>query len=314
MIDLSVVVPAFNEEANLAVLYERLASALDGLGLEWELIIVDDCSRDATFAVIGTLAGRDARVRGVRFARNAGSHTAILCGLERARGTHAAVLAADMQDPPAVIAEMLAKARAGAQIVWAVRAARIGENARTLFFARLYYFIMRRFVGLADVPANGADFFLITRPVIDALAQFPERNVSLFMLLTWMGYRQDSVTYTKQPRHAGTSGWTLEKRIKLAVDSILAFSYRPIRLMFRMGVLACAAAIVGAGIIGGRAIAGASGDGWAIVLVAVTFLAGVQMCMLGTLGEYVYRGYDEARGRPRFLIEREVGAGVVAPR
>ena len=300
---LSVITPAYNEADNLPPLYERLARVLDGLELEWEWIVVDDHSSDATFAVLKEIAERDPRVRGVRFARNVGSHMAVRCGLDYARGDCAAALAADLQDPPEILPNLLAEWHAGAQVVWAVRCRREGESATTLGFARLYYWLMRRVVGLKDIPPNGADVFLLDRCVIDALRQFSERNVSLLALITWMGFRQASITYDKQARLHGRSGWSLEKKLKLAIDSVTSFSYLPIRLMSYTGCAVTLAGFVYAGSVIANALYGGPPAPWAILMVMVLVLAGVQMLMLGVLGEYLWRALDEARQRPRYLVE-----------
>ncbi|HEY9721556.1 MAG TPA: glycosyltransferase family 2 protein, partial [Oscillatoriaceae cyanobacterium] len=186
----SIVVPAYNEAANLPTLYARIRDVFAERPELWQLIVVDDHSADETFAVASRLAAEDGRVRAIRFARNAGSHAAILCGLAEADGDCAVVLAADLQDPPETIPELLARWQSGARIVWAVRAERLGESRRTLAFSRFYYWLMRRVAGVRTMPETGADFFLIDRLVIDALAHFQEVNTSLFALLCWMGYRQ----------------------------------------------------------------------------------------------------------------------------
>ena len=290
---LSIITPAFNEAENLEAMYARLSDAANRTGADWEWIVVDDHSRDATFAGVRALSARDPRVRGLRLARNSGSHTAIVCGLHHVAGTVAVVLAADLQDPPETLAAMLAEWRAGAQVVWAVRREREGESVPALGFSRIYYFIMRHVVGMKEMPASGADFFLADRVVIDALARFPERHVSVLALVTWMGFRQAFIAYDKQPRRAGSSGWTLRKKVKLVIDSVTGFSDAPIRMCSYAGL-----ALIAAGLL----LIGVN-----LVLAAVTGLAGVQLLALGVVGEYVWRALDEARRRPAYLIEDVVG-------
>ena len=183
-------------------------SAISG---EWEWIVVDDHSTDETFAVVADLANRHSQISARRFARNFGSHAAITCGLHQARGACVVIIAADLQDPPEAISALIAKWRGGAQVVWAVRGHREGEKTATIGFARAYYFTMRHVVGLKEMPSSGADFFLIDRLVVDALNEFNENNASLLALLTWMGFRQASITYDKQARLYGRSGWNLKK-------------------------------------------------------------------------------------------------------
>jgi dolichol-phosphate mannosyltransferase len=290
---LSIITPAFNEATNLDAVYARLADAANRAGVDWEWLIVDDHSRDATFDVIRALAARDPRVRGLRLSRNCGSHTAIACGLHHVTGDAAVVLAGDLQDPPETLAAMLAEWRAGAQIVWAVRRERPGQSRQALGFSRVYYFIMRHVVGMKEMPASGADFFLADRTVIEAFRRFPERHVSVLALVTWMGFRQAFIDYDKEARRAGSSGWTLTKKIKLVVDSVTGFSDAPIRLCSYAGVALIAIGVVLLGVN--------------LLLAAVTGLAGVQLLALGVIGEYVWRALDEARRRPAYLVEAVAG-------
>jgi polyisoprenyl-phosphate glycosyltransferase len=298
---LSILTPAFNEAENLAPLYARLAAALDRLGLAWEWVIVDDHSRDDTIGTVERLTVADPRVRGVRLSRNSGSHLAIACGLHHARGEAAVMMAADLQDPPETIEALVAEWRKGAQIVWASRRVQPGQTAHA-GFAALYYWIMRRVVGLTAMPARGADFFLIDRTAIDAFRRCDERNVSVLALVTWLGFRQAQVEYDKQPRAAGRSGWTLGRKVALVADSVTAFTALPMRVC---GVLGAALAVAGlATAIYGMAVRGL---GPLAVVGWITALAGLQLAALGVLGEYLWRALEAARRRPAYFVEREVG-------
>jgi dolichol-phosphate mannosyltransferase len=300
---LSVITPAYNEEANLPVLYERLVTALEKIPLRWEWIVIDDHSADTSFSLLSEIARADSRLRAIRFARNSGAHAAVACGLEHCNGDCAVVLAADLQDPPEVISDLVDRWYNGAQIVWAARRRREGEKMRTIAFSRLYYWMMRRFVGIKNMPARGADFFLIDRRVIRSIRNFGESNVSLFALLTWLGFRQEEITYDKQARLHGESGWSVEKKLKLVADSITAFTYMPIRLMSYAGaVIACLGFLYACFLII-HAIAGNPVEGWTSLMVIVLVLGGVQMLMMGVLGEYLWRALDEARRRPKYIIE-----------
>lgn len=306
---LSIVTPAYNEAENLPVLHERLTSTLTKAGVEWEWIVVDDHSADRTFAVLQEISARDPRVRALRFTRNFGSHSAIRCGLEEARGACAAVMACDLQDPPEVLVELLASWKTGVKVVWAARRKREGEKQVNLGFSRLYYFIMRRFVGLREMPPNGADAFLIDRLVISALTQFSESNLSLFALLAWMGFPQATVLYDKQPRLHGRSGWSLEKKLKLVIDSVTSFTYFPIRAITYVGFLCAFLGFVYAATILVRGYLGRGWpEGWASLMVVVLIIGGIQMLMMGMLGEYLWRALEESRRRPRFLVEARTGA------
>ena len=304
---LSVVTPAYNEAENLPRLYERLAATLEPMQLAWEWIIVDDHSSDRTFAVIMELVDRDLRIRGFRFSRNFGAHKAITFGMQNAGGNCAAIMAADLQDPPETLPHLLEKWKDGAQVVWAVRAQREGEKASTIGFSRLYYWLMRNVVGMNEMPATGADFFLIDRRVIDALSEFNEHNASLMALITWMGFRQTQITYTKEARLHGSSGWNLEKKLKLVVDSVTSFTYLPIRLMSYLGVFVAILGFLYAGFVIWNAIAGRPSEGWSSLMVVVLVVGGIQMLMMGILGEYIWRALDEARQRPRYILEADAG-------
>jgi dolichol-phosphate mannosyltransferase len=297
---LTIVTPAYNEAENLPVLYDRLAHTLSAMGMEWEWVVVDDHSRDATFSVVERIAARDERVRGLRLARNSGSHAALACGLHHASGDAAVMMAADLQDPPETLPAMVERWRAGAQVVWAVRRERPGDR-RHARFAAFYYWIMRRVAGLSEMPSRGADFFLADRVVIDAFRQFPERNGSVFALITWLGFRQDSVDYDKQPRGAGTSGWTLGRKIKLVFDSVASFSAFPIRVCSVAGLALLG--MSGLVLVAGVVLMPGLGAVLLVVFAVMLGLAGMQMLALGIVGEYVFRALDEARRRPLYVIE-----------
>jgi glycosyltransferase involved in cell wall biosynthesis len=309
---LSVVTPAYNEHQNLPVLYQRLCAALIRLDVDWEWIVIDDHSQDATFMVLSELSTRDPRVRGLRFSRNFGSHAALSCALTHARGDSAVIIAADLQDPPEVIPTLVERWNGGAQVVWATRERRAGEKASTIGLSRLYYFIMRNVVGMREIAETGADFFLIDRKAIDAYLSFSERNVSLFALIAWLGFRQETIGYTKEARLHGKSGWTAAKKIKLAIDSVTAFSFLPIRLMSWLGVLTAFAGFTYAALIIYNAFVGQPAEGWSSLMVAVMVIGGLQMLMMGILGEYLWRALDEARRRPRYTVEATTPDGVTA--
>jgi polyisoprenyl-phosphate glycosyltransferase len=298
---LSIITPAFNEAENLPIFYERLRRT--DLGLDWEWIIVDDHSKDATFAVASSLAEQDARVRVFRLSRNVGSHAAIICGFEQSTGLACTLMAADLQDPPESLPSLLERWKQGAQVVFAVRSARLGESFSKILFSRIYHHIMGRILGDEIVPAAGADFVLLDRVVVDALLRFKERNTSILALITWMGFRQEFVSYVKEARVHGKSGFTLKKCLKLAKDSITSFTALPLRLM-------CYAGFLLAG-LGGlyalhcivNAFCGHPIQGWSSLMVVVLLIGGFQLLMLGVLGEYLWSALDEIRARPRYLIE-----------
>ena len=292
---ISLITPAFNEGSNLPMLHERLTAVFRQL--DWEWIIVDDHSRDNTFEVIERLVAIDPRVRGIRLAYNSGSHLAFTCGLRHASGEVAALMVADLQDPPELLIQMLERWRSGVQVVWAVRRHQPGDGSGT----QLYYWIMRKLVGMNDMPATGADFFLVDRVVIDAFLAAADRHVSIFALMMWLGFRREFIQYDKQPRTRGRSGWTLTKKLKLVVDSIVGFSDFPIWWLTYAGVAALVAALVPAIV----AVVAYSGLNAALLLLAalVIGLFGCHLIALAILGHYVWRGLDAARKRPLYSIE-----------
>jgi len=303
---MSIIIPAYNEESNVPVLRERLTALFDSTAeYEFELIVVDDHSADATFDLLKAWAEADPRVRVIRLSRNFGSHAAFHAGLAECTGDAATFLAADLQDPPELILEMARQWKGGSDVVWAVRTAREGEKMSAKLFSRIYYETLRR-LALAEMPSQGADFFLLDRKVIDAYLKIPEKNTSFMCMVLWMGFRQSFVPYVKQARASGISKWTLSRKIKLFADSIVSFSFTPIRAMSVAGVLFAVAGFAFAlfevvGRLCGWVVAG---TGYAALMTVLLVGFGLVMLMLGIMGEYLWRTFDEARGRPRFIVEK----------
>lgn len=304
---ISILTPAFNESTNLDALHARLTQVMAQLGEDWEWVIVDDHSRDDTFAVIQRLAAVDSRVRGIRLARNRGSHVAITCGLHHVRGDAAVMMASDLQDPPETLSALLQKWRAGAQVVWATRRAQPGDQAHA-GFAALYYWVMRHIVGMKEIPARGADFFLVDRVAIDAFRRCDEQHVSVFALITWLGFRQDYIEYDKQPRAAGSSGWTIARKIKLVVDSITAFSDAPIKVCWLAGAALMTVGL--ASVIVGLAVFESLQAAVVVLLGAIAGACGLVLSAIAMVGEYVWRSLDQSRRRPLYVIEAVAGSTV----
>lgn len=306
----SLVTPAYNEAENVPLIYERLAQVLAPLDVDWEWIVVDDHSADGTFAAAADVTSRDPRVRAIRLARNVGSHAALTCGLRHTRGDCAVIMAADLQHPPEALPALLDQWREGAQVVWAVRGHREDRRFGNIGFSRLYYVLMRHVVGMKQMPATGADFFLLDRRVTDALNLFNESNVSVLALITWMGYRQASIICSRPARLHGRSGWTLRKKLNLVVDSVTSFTYLPLRVMLYLGFPVTVIGAVYGGVVTINAMAGRPVQGWSALLAAVLAIGGIQMVMMGVLGEYLWRALAESRRRPRYLIEAAIGYGL----
>jgi glycosyltransferase involved in cell wall biosynthesis len=304
---LSVVTPVFNESENLKALHDQLRSTLLDNNINWEWILVDDHSLDNSFEIIQTLASKHQNIRGVRLAQNAGSHMALACGIQLAQGQCTVVIAGDLQDPPQLIPELLKKWKKGAGVVWAAREKREGEKFSTKVLSQAYYWIVRKFIGIENTPVLGADFFLLDRRAADALNKYGETHVSILALIARMGFQQETIFYNKRKRGKGKSGWTLEKKLKLVIDSLISFTYKPIRLMSYLGGLTALAGFGFAIQVIINAIIGNPTEGWTSLMVVILLIGGIQMIMLGVLGEYLWRTLDESRLRPRFLIEKEVG-------
>lgn len=309
-VTVSVITAFYNEAQNLPLFRRRVTSLLNSLNECGEIVLLDDHSNDGSREIAKRWACEDSRVKYVRLSRNSGSHAAFSAGLAHCTGDCAVLLAADLQDPPETVRELLVRWHDGNDVVWAVRLAREGENWSTKALAATYYWLMRR-VALPGMPAKGADFLLVDRKVVTAYNAIAEKNTSILAMILWMGFRQSFVPYVKNARHSGQSKWSLAKKLKLFVDSMVSFSYVPIRAMSAVGLgMAMAgflyASLVVVGRLGGWI---ATGSGFAALMTVLLVGQGCMMMMLGVLGEYVWRTYDEARGRPRYIIEEFVHSG-----
>jgi len=303
---LSVITPAFNECKNLPLLYEKMVPSLDSMNKDWEWVIVDDHSHDETFTVVEKLTARDARIRGVRLARNVGSHAAISCGIHHASGRCAIVLSADLQDPPGIIADLVREWEGGYHVVWAARRERHQEKGINIWLSRMFFsFVMRKVAGIQEMPATGSDYFLIDRLVMDNFLQYHEINLNITALVTWMGFRQRIIYYDKQSRTHGRSGWTIGKKIKIVIDSIAAFSYAPVRWMSLCGFVVAFSGFLYAVVVVINKVFGNPQPGWTALMVVFLVISGFMMIMMGILGEYLWRALEESRRRPRYLIEAD---------
>jgi len=306
--DLGIIVPAYNEEMNLEALYQAIQTVFDGEDIDWKIIIVDDHSTDSTPHVIARLAAKDKRVCGVRLARNTGTHNAILCGMKFTCTDMVAMMAADLQDPPEVLLEMVKKMRDGYHVVWAVRSKREGISFFNKLFSRLFYAIMRRILKRNDIPVDGADFFLIDQVVAQMLRGIREANVNVFALIQWAGFRQTTLPYVKKQRRSGISGWGFSRKFKLFVDSIVGFSFFPIRAISAAGLLT---AFIGFGYALFVLIyyfwQDVTVQGWSSLIITILIMGGLNLAAMGVLGEYIWRALDEIRGRPIHTIEVAFG-------
>lgn len=305
--EISVVVPCFNEDVVLPETTRRLTASLERIGRSFEIVYVDDGSKDQTPSVLADLHASDPRIRVVRLSRNFGHQIAISAGLEYARGAAVVLIDADLQDPPEVISEMVALWRQGHDVVYGTRRHREGETAFKTLTAKWFYRFVNR---LSDVPIplDSGDFRLLDRRVVDALLTMPERDRFVRGMVSWVGFRQVSVSYDRAPRHAGDSKYTLFRMARFAADGILSFSIAPLRIASVMGIASFALALlgsltaVGVGLATGRWV-----SPWAWVLLAVLFLGGAQLLCLGIFGEYLGRTYAENKRRPLYFVRETLG-------
>jgi glycosyltransferase involved in cell wall biosynthesis len=304
----SVIIPVYNERDNVRPLHQALSAVAEAEpSLAWEFLFIEDGSTDDTFATLVELNRVDPRVKVVRLSRNYGSHTGAAAGLQFASGDAAIIMAGDMQDHPREIPRFLAKWREGFHVVWAVRATR--QDARFNRFMADAFSALIRTVALPNYPPKGTgSFCLLDRKVIDALNAFPERNRMTFGLILTAGFRQTQIEYNRLERHAGVSKWSVGRKIKHTIDTIVSFSSMPMRLTSTMGIGIAALSFLYAiyltvdTLINGRAV-----EGWATSIVLILMLGGLQLFVLGMLGEYLWRVCDEVRRRPLFLVQDVAG-------
>ena len=305
---LSVVVPCFNEEAVLRETHRRLTSVLESLqGLDYELVYVDDGSRDRTPLLLQQLQASDRRVRVVQFSRNFGHQIAVTAGVEHAAGDAVVLIDADLQDPPEVIEAMVARWREGYDVAYGVRTDRPGESAFKLATAKGFYRMINR-LSETPIPLDTGDFRLMDRKVVDALQAMPERDRFVRGMVSWVGFRQVAVPYRRDPRLAGESKYPLLKMVRFALDGVTSFSVQPLRVATWLGFAVSALAVVG--IVYALALRLFTNDyvtGWTAMMIAVLFLGGVQLLSLGVMGEYIGRIYGEAKRRPLYLVQERLG-------
>jgi glycosyltransferase involved in cell wall biosynthesis len=302
----SVVAPVFNEQATLPVFYERLTAVMEGLGEPYELILVDDGSRDGSLEVMRELHGRDRRVKVLSFSRNFGHQIAISAGLDAAEGDAVVVIDSDLQDPPEVIPELVRAWREGYEVVYAVRAQRKGETAFKLATAKLFYRLLSR-IAAVEIPHDTGDFRLMDRRAAHALRRLREHHRFMRGLSSWIGFRQIGVPYVRQERHAGKTNYPFRKMLKLAIDATTSFSYVPLQLATTLGFIVAGLSVLGIVLAIALRLANRTVAGQATTLVAVLFLGGLQLIFLGIIGEYLGRIYDEVKGRPLYLIKDALG-------
>lgn len=304
---ISVVVPVYYNEGSLVLLHQRLVecAALEP-GCAFEFVFVDDGSGDQSFTVLAGLNRLDARVRVIKLVRNFGSTTAILAGLAHAHGDAVAVISADLQDPPEIINEMLAHWKKGVPAVFAARSNREDPLSTTLP-ASIFNWAFRH-LAFKNWPKGGFDCFLIDRKVVNVVNQCAEKNTHLPGLLIWSGFPYEMIYYERQKREYGKSRWNLQRKLKYFADAFTAFSYFPLRVCSALGVIVAVLGLIYACVVLFLTLVGSiKVEGWSSLMVVVLVTSGLQMLMIGVIGEYLWRNFDETRRRPLYIVDRIVG-------
>jgi dolichol-phosphate mannosyltransferase len=303
---LSVVSPVFNEEDNLPLLYERVSAVCAGLPCDWEMVLVDDGSRDRSVEIMRELHAHDPRVKAVVLSRNFGHEVASTAGLDAARGDVIVLIDSDLQDPPELIADMIAKWNEGFDMVCAQRASRDGETVFKKVTAYAFYRLMGKLVGWS-LPRDTGDFRLMDRSVVDAFRHCREQNRFVRALIAWTGFRQTVVPFERSARNAGETKYNAFKLIALAITSITGFSLVPLRLATWAGVSMVLLSIVFIGTITIQKLLGVTGPGYGFLMASMWFIGGVQCMLIGVLGEYIGRTYVESRRRPLYFVREALG-------
>ena len=303
----SLIIPVLNEVETLPALLERLVPVLDGLDGTSEVIFVDDGSTDGSIDVLRNMAVADPRLRVVRLSRNFGHQVALTAGLDHARGDAMVIMDGDLQDPPEVITALAAKWREGFQVVYAVRDERAGESRAKLASARWFYRVLGR-LSEVDIPMDVGDFRLVDRCAVDAVNEMPEHHRYLRGMFAWVGFDQTGVRYSRDARHAGRTKYPLRKMLAFAADGIVSFSTLPLRVALGVGfAVSVSSLLAGVAAIIAKLSNAAFVPGWASLVVVIAFLGGIQLTVLGVMGQYIARIHDEVKRRPQYLVREVVG-------
>ena len=300
--DLSIIIPIYNEADNIQTLYDRLSSVLNQLSRSYELIFINDGSRDQSLPLIKALTERDACVRYIDFSRNFGHQIAVTAGLDLSRGEAVVIIDADLQDPPELIPQLYQKLREGYEVVYARRRSRQGESAAKKFTAKLFYRLLASITHIS-IPVDTGDFRIVSRKVVNALKQMPEQNKFIRGQISWIGYRQTYLEYDRAERAGGATGYTYSKMIRLALDGITGFSDAPLKFATISGfVVSGIAFVVVLYTLYERFVVHDYEPGWASLMVSILFLGGVQLITVGIIGEYLSRLSANVRQRPLYII------------
>ena len=300
---ISIIIPVYYNEENLIPLYNDIKEkVIDVIDYDYEIVMVNDGSKDNSFEVMKRLADNDSNIKIICLSRNFGSHAAILCGLEYCTGDCAIIKAADLQEPTELILNMVENWKEGNNVVLAVREERNESKGKTMF-ANLYYWLVRK-TSLPEMPKGGFDVYLIDRKVINVLVSLDEKNSALTGQILWSGFKTSKVPYVRLAREIGTSKWTLKKKIRLVTDTLFSFSTLPIKLVTSVGVISFFSALIWAIVECGLRLSGhITVEGWTLLFIFNLFSFGIIMLTLGILGEYLWRTFDASRNRPPYIVE-----------
>jgi dolichol-phosphate mannosyltransferase len=305
---LSIVVPCYNEEACLGELHGRLtAAARSAVGEDYEIVLVNDGSRDSSWDMMRSLSATDPRLVAINLSRNHGHQLALTAGLDLCSGSRILIIDADLQDPPELLSPMLAEMdRQGADVVYAVRRARAGETAFKRGTAKLFYRLLSRLAEI-EIPRDTGDFRLMSRRALDALLSLPEQARFIRGMVAWVGFRQVPIAYDRAERHAGQSKYPLSKMIRFALDAVTGFSTAPLRMASHIGLWLVAASVLLVCYIAFGFFTGSAIQGWTSLMLVVVVLGAVQMFVLGMIGEYLGRLYMESKHRPLYIVAEIAG-------
>lgn len=310
---ISLVIPCFNEEEVLPELRRRLRELAAQYSCPVEVVLVDDGSRDRTWELLREYSSQDGFIKAVRLSRNFGHQTAITCGLDQTRGEVVVILDADLQDPPELIPDMIAEWRDGYDVVYGQRRTRAGESAAKRFFAFAFYRIFEKVAGL-KVPRDTGDFRLMDRRAVDALQSLRERHRFVRGMVSWIGYHQKALPYDRPERFAGTTKYPFRKSLFLAIDAITSFTYAPLRIASYLGVATSMLAFAYIIVILVLKVLGINFPGYTSLMASILLLGGVQLTVLGILGEYVGRIFEQGQQRPLYLVDQIHGEPLPAER
>ncbi|GAB2459374.1 putative glycosyltransferase YkcC [Hymenobacter qilianensis] len=300
--DLSIIVPIYNEESNIEALYKRLRSVIDPMAVQYEFIFINDGSRDRSLTLIHDLTASDPQVRYIDFSRNFGHQIAVTAGLDLAAGAAVVIIDADLQDPPELIPKLYQKLQEGYEVVYAKRRSRKGESAAKKFTARLFYRVLASITHIS-IPVDTGDFRIISRKVVNALKQMPEQNKFIRGQISWIGYRQTYLEYDRAERAGGATGYTYRKMIRLALDGITGFSDAPLKAATIGGFIVSGVAfLVMVYTLYARFITKDYEPGWSSLMVSILFMGGIQLIAIGIIGEYIARLSANVRQRPLYII------------